>query len=110
MTPEQLDEIEERAAAATPGPWRVDGYAIAAEVDTDSFLEVCSFRGNYADEDMPFVAAARTDVPALVAEVRRLREELESVCRHTNCEMISGRKRDFLYCRDCDTALDGGDW
>lgn len=39
-------------------------------------------------------------------------EELESQeepCRHLNCEMVSGRKRDYLYCNECEEALDGGD-
>lgn len=37
-------------------------------------------------------------------EVREI-EEPEEPCYHRSCEMVSGRKRDYLYCRDCDTNL-----
>ena len=88
MTPEptpelDLDAIEVRSALATAGPWHTpheDGYG-------------CVYIGNYGwvagdsrgngpsydvdDEqghaDAEFIAHAREDVPALVAEVRRLR-------------------------------------
>jgi hypothetical protein len=36
-------------------------------------------------------------------------DALEDVCRHKNVETVTGRKRDYLYCNDCDTELDGGD-
>jgi hypothetical protein len=77
LTDDELKAIEARANAATPGPWKAEGddecilYVRAANghtvVTTDS--------GVYTtDEDAIFIAAARTDVPKLVAEVRRLRE------------------------------------
>ena len=53
-----LTPIKARLAAATPGPWRISGM-------------------NYGDlvtvADIRFIAAARADVEALVAEVERLR-------------------------------------
>lgn len=55
-----LDVIEARAAAAVPG-WSRPGWS----------------RRAYADA--AFIAHARTDIPALVAEVRRLREERDAV-------------------------------
>lgn len=74
MTEAQLAEIEARANAATPGPWTADNeYDEPAVVGPDNrdlalFVET--------DADAAFLANARTDVPALVAEVRRLRAEL----------------------------------
>ncbi len=87
-----LDAIEARAAAADPGPWRSTwpdasdpnsldepvveslapglSYAERMVVGTmwhDGSHAVCS------EANAAFIAAARTDVPALVAEVRRLR-------------------------------------
>lgn len=67
MTNEELDEIEKRAAAATPGPWCC-GY------DEDSLYSGEAYVARFEHgDDQVFVAHARTDVPALVAEVRRLR-------------------------------------
>jgi hypothetical protein len=65
-----LDAIEARANAATPGPWRVSTdntpeYFMSIE-GTDG--PICVFTDTAA-----FIAAARSDVPALVAEVRRLK-------------------------------------
>ncbi len=54
-----LDEIERRANAATPGPWK-EG---ASDV--------------YIVRNAAFIAAARTDVPALIARVRELEAECE---------------------------------
>lgn len=68
MTPSRLAEIKALADAATPGPWlsrdgevfRPDFTGIAHEVD---------------DDDSDFIAASRTAVPELVAEVERLRDQ-----------------------------------
>jgi hypothetical protein len=80
-----LDELERRANAATPGPWR-DRHQVCSEVwgqAPDS--QTCSMqiaRVGHAQFDVlnaAFIAAARTDVPALVARVR----ELEAECERT---------------------------
>lgn len=78
-----LDAIEARANAATEGPWMVmpplcgpDGQGVYQESSLGPVCEVGDPypRGdNRPQESMDFIAAARTDVPALVAEVRRLR-------------------------------------
>lgn len=71
-----------RAACATPAPWRVDdGEVIAAdEPDVPSGYSarvVIVDRGDAADLD--FIAHAREDVPALAAEVLRLRAERDAL-------------------------------
>jgi hypothetical protein len=80
-----LDEIEARANAATPGPWR-DRHQVCSEVwgqAPDS--QTCSMqiaRVGHAQFDVlnaAFIAAARTDVPALVARVRELEAELDEL-------------------------------
>lgn len=78
MRDDELQEIEARAAAATPGPWFTqdcpsrrhgDGLVnVVTDHGLTPLLEWCS------PEDGAFAARARTDVPALVAEVRRLRQ------------------------------------
>jgi hypothetical protein len=84
MTEQQLAEIEARATAATAGPWCTDAWEIYQGTEyvpgiSEWIGETC--RGATTPEqdraDAAFVAAARADVPALVAAVRRLRAELE---------------------------------
>jgi hypothetical protein len=76
LSEERLVEIEARANAATPGPWRteeshIDGYIVAGNGER-------IFGGEYSegfiapeDPNAIFTVHARDDVPALVAEVRR---------------------------------------
>lgn len=71
-----LEPIKARAEAASPGPW-ADG---AAELDLPGFTmspRTCAGCGVDWPLDAPdaeFVAHAREDVPALIAEVERLRK------------------------------------
>lgn len=87
MTEARLAEIEARAEKATEGPWRAvhRGVGRSAEDDGDGFLGLevlgppddCQ-RGQFSrSADARFIAASRTDVPDLVAEVRRLRGLLQ---------------------------------
>jgi hypothetical protein len=90
MTDAELDAIEQRAAAATPGRWFA-GSAV-------SYLHGCGgvcfnvYRpwadgggditkpcAGLSEEDATFTAAARTDVPRLVAEVRSLRLQVAAL-------------------------------
>ena len=79
-TTEHLAEIEARATAATEGPWCTDAWEIYQGTQYVPGIsmwigETC--RGTSTPEqdqaDAAFVAAARTDVPALIAEVARLK-------------------------------------
>ncbi len=92
MTPDELAAIEARANAATPGPWteHADGslppdprkirYVRAPNgAAIASFLRTQGLDPHEALMNGVFIAAARTDVPALVAEVRRLRDQLEAM-------------------------------
>ena len=87
VTDAELDAIRGRAAKATPGPWEpVSGMIFPCEGDgpvvcsTDCEILVFGPRGAEAKafEDQEFIAAARTDIPALLAEVERLRKALVS--------------------------------
>ncbi len=91
MTDEELDAIEARANVATPGPWAWDQHGdlrstTATDPDwwdsetTAPFVTVIvTDTGAYPPRGATaeFIAAARTDVPTLVAEVRRLRALLK---------------------------------
>lgn len=83
--PLDLDTIEARANAATEGPWEWDGWV---DPDGTEFWQLRSADGDVlypvwlntsqatldvSAEDRDFIAHARTDVPALIAEVKRLR-------------------------------------
>jgi hypothetical protein len=79
-----LDAIETRTNAATPGPWCTDSWEIyqgTAYVPGISMWIGETCRGTTSPEqdraDAEFVAAARTDVPALLAEVARLKRQRE---------------------------------
>lgn len=68
-----LDEIERRANAATPGPW---GHEMGAVLSIPTGGRFVASVGKQCMNDAPFIAAARTDVPALIARVRELEDRL----------------------------------
>ena len=82
-----LEAIKARAAAATEGPWEWDDPTIGqhwscpkpwtevvnADVACMSYCYGGSVRPIESDADGQFIAHAREDIPALVAEVERLR-------------------------------------
>jgi hypothetical protein len=84
-----LDAIEARANAATPGPWAVYekpdpwGYWAVQDADGKDVFDDGSAGAEYGQTcsiaDRDFLVAARTDVPALVARVRELEAELNEL-------------------------------
>jgi hypothetical protein len=93
VTDEELDAIESRAKAATPSPWKIgdpnahSDYLIRAqqthkEFGVDDWPLLSTANNNPGLGAWPanaaFVCAARDDVPALVAEVRKLRAVLRA--------------------------------
>ena len=69
-----LGPIEARLEAATPGPWEADGNGVHTR------RGACVALTHFADHqrvDAEFIAHAPTDVRALVAEVRRLRGQVQ---------------------------------
>lgn len=85
-----LDAIEKRATAATQGPWSVEycedvgPVGIRGSIQPGNppwgpwILSIEACETDSPDADVEFMAAARTDVPALCAEVRRLRLQVEA--------------------------------
>jgi hypothetical protein len=106
LTEAELEAIRQRAKGAPPGPWYLrqldDDYAasliaVSTSADTElnerwpnfegagtvaatlvqspnRFVDIAD--GNW-DANAAFIAAARTDVPVLVEEVRRLRLQMQ---------------------------------
>lgn len=71
-----IEAIDARAAAAAPGPWKL---RVHLEDDMSWLIGPRDCDAEFYDTDAYFIANVRTDVPALVAEVRRLRARLELV-------------------------------
>ena len=93
LTPAELEAMQARADAATPGPWTVhndarfdpDHYTISSpgncpelDIRATEYVEH-PFYGPQGKADADFIAAARADVPALLAEVRALQQELADI-------------------------------
>jgi hypothetical protein len=93
MTERELEEIRARERAAAPGPWRVSRVSNLHSSPVGDGRSHPALRGLRApkrlyerawqqvEADMEFMAAAREDVPRLVAEVDRLRAKFLEV-RH----------------------------
>lgn len=96
MTEQELKEIEARASAATPGPWVHDTVqSESAVICGHAPGVVCEWRkGAAAFDDCDFIAHAREDVPALIAEVRRLQELTKGA------EQMSYDIEDYVRVRD----------
>jgi hypothetical protein len=70
-----LNEIRDRAEAATPGPWKsyiegrekMNGSSFIMTAGEDIYLRGAT------DADQDFIAHARQDIPMLLAEIERLR-------------------------------------
>ena len=105
LTIEELNAIEARANAATQAPWLVNPdprkYVLMPLSSEEDVLRD-------RDANAAFCANARDDIPRLVAEVRRLRAELEplqdSVTHGWNPLM-----REIAKLSDA-LDLDDGDW
>lgn len=85
MNEQELAEIEARANAATPGPWSVQvqhhdtliyGGPPGGRIDLAKIVPWMTHDKPNAD----FIAHARQDVPALIAEVRHLRNVVKECC------------------------------
>lgn len=95
-----LEVVRGRADVATPGPWRTQDahagehcyeYPVLAGNGWDSIAHGFSQESDADAQvvaDMEFIAAARSDIPALVAEVERLRSENERLIEAADVAQI----------------------
>ena len=122
MTPEDLDAIEKRAEAATKGPWEWHGTATTVpnkrrvmlrflDGDRPTGIPISAPNSSIApqSDDATFIEHARADVPALVAEVRRLRAALHRI-GYEPYEPAEASDLEVLYAivRDARAALGEG--
>ncbi len=123
LAPEQIDEIEKRAEAATPGPWVLDprggglirGGALVHKArgsgQPQLFLAMAheDEAAEGQQKNAAFVAAARTDIPALIADLRAARELLaEAMWRHEHMNTCNADNV-CLNCRRIQAFLRGAD-
>lgn len=87
LSDEELDAMAARCAAASPGPWTSfvegrdqcggDDFIRVSDADNEPDMYVSRAEAGSvrpaSTADLDFIAAARQDVAALIAEVRRLR-------------------------------------
>lgn len=106
---DRLAEIEARANAATPGPWEtsavltLSGRRYDSVTGTDVEYDVCEFpRSPSGIEDGEFIAAARQDVPALVAALRAV---LTLHAPHTD-QWVGSRCSGCSEAYPCQTVLE----
>lgn len=74
LNKEQLEEIRQRAEAATEGPWKVGVANTVVLADAD-FVEVAYAPLEYKDAD--FIANARQDIPALLDHIAKLQGKID---------------------------------
>jgi hypothetical protein len=105
---EELDSMEQAAEAASPGPWealidpRVDGaWVNVARDDDDKPVALFDYRKGPANQaNARFVAHARTAVPRLCDEVRRLNRRIQELLvantREVDARVQAERRCDAL--------------
>ncbi len=87
MNRPNVEEIKARADAATPGPWvfsearRPCQYVAVVPITPGSSQYVVAAKegGRNPWHDAAFIAAVRTDIPALIARVRELEAQIAAV-------------------------------
>ena len=109
-----IEEIKAREQAATPGPWKwkkdvltapVPGYVVIKPFleDSPEKVTICIL-----PNDMKFIAAARTDIPALIEQheqdqqqIATLKKALELACADAADEQCP-HEFDLYTCKKCD--------
>jgi hypothetical protein len=105
---ERLDAIEARVNAATAGPWMMydgfgpadDGYHRVFYIGNQDLDHVVDTEAESPDvrvrkADAEFIAAARTDIPWLIEELRKAHEQLQDAQRMSakRAALLAGQLR-----------------
>lgn len=117
MTPERIAELRALADAATSGPWRVRWFPVDTVTGEggDYVVEAGDINGHaeelicYGDWDGDFIAAARTAVPELLAEVERLEARVADLTDEiVNCDRAELEAERDEAVADLRRAIEGG--
>ncbi len=93
MTPEELARLKALCEAASPAPWHIghiDEEWLYPLMDVDD-ADGANVGENIYSSNAPFIAAARTAMPLLIAEVERLSSENADL--HLTCKIMSELER-----------------
>lgn len=90
MTTDQLNAIKALCEAAPKGPWEVtsDGYTIRGNDDMPYIAQVHPFDSRKT-ETVQFIAHTRTDLPACLDEIERLK----ALCKRESWVLREAMKR-----------------
>ena len=87
MKTEQLEAIRKRANKASAGDWYAEINTFGNDFDvhlTNIKVQPGIASEVFSEADADFIASAREDIPALLAEVERLQKALDVVTPPTN--------------------------
>jgi hypothetical protein len=123
MTDDDLRAIEERANGASDGPWKVETGRYGPEIKTahngvawssdispqvwecDDEEDGCPDHAREVQRTAEFIAAARDDVPRLIAELRQLREPTGDAEREEAKWLVEATLRNLKAMGDCKVML-----
>jgi hypothetical protein len=72
-----LDELKARRAAISPAPWKLQGHPSETTMVYDAEGDSVVYNeGSPNERDAEFIAHAPSDIDRLIAEVERLRQEV----------------------------------
>lgn len=115
MTDAEIREALARAERATPGPWRTmtDGDGNTAIIQTNHITRDV-WQIPRSDEDLEFIAHARTDVPRLAADLLAARAErgearaalaTPTLAKHQPCGCVVCTCGDVERCGGCGARM-----
>jgi len=84
MTHEKLEAIEARCNASTSGPWRFEHTPYNDDPFRVGNNEFVISKSILSKQDANFIAQAKQDIPALIAEVKRLTRERDAAVADLN--------------------------
>jgi hypothetical protein len=116
-----LDSIRARCESATPGPWKAIGIPYNGYddpiIETDSEIYIAQTAYDMQSEtqthnvnaDTEFIAASRTDIPQMLAEIVRLTTDLAMMtAERDEWERMAGEKNQPTVVPSCSTCWYAG--
>lgn len=115
MTEQELQEIKGYASQGTPEPWEMFALGTRTKTALTITYELfwkghALYDNGFTAEDAYFIVCAHRDIPALVAEVERLRAELEFYAAARNYDPCSDNRSAIALDRGTKArrSLEGG--
>lgn len=90
LTENELREMERLVYNATPGPWTISSQTNPYTCYATTLGTRCLVSATRMD-DIKFIRAARTDMPRLLLEIRRLQVEIQDLKDPSHLKRSAGR-------------------